>query len=79
MHNGIDEIYVEWLFKRANALRAQISGHASLLLHGSKLYVDQKSCSILIHLWKCELTSIEVELADMANEVWLHDEITILQ
>jgi len=79
MYESIDQVYVEWLFKRANSLRTQISGHAALLLHGKKPHVDQKRISIQIHEWDSELISIEVELAEIAKEVWTQDEISILQ
>lgn len=46
MHNGIDLIYVEYLFKRAEGLRKQIGGHSSMLLNKRMKYIDQKSISL---------------------------------
>lgn len=77
MHNGIDLIYVEYLFKRAEGLRKQIGGHSSMLLNKRMKYIDQKSISLQIVVMKQELVEVESELYSWADYVCKQDEMLI--
>lgn len=77
MHNGIDIVYLEYLFKRAEGLRKQIGGHSSMLLNKRRKYIDQKSFSLQIVVMKQDLNEVEPELYEWADYVCIHDEILI--
>lgn len=77
MHNGIDEVYLEYLFKRAEGLRKQIGGHSSMLLNKRRKYIDQKSISLQIVVMKQDLNEVESELYEWSDYVCIQDEILI--